>query len=113
MNNDKRKTRRRSLRRPAWLALGKLHDCKLSDISDGGARIDLEDNAPIPDHFMLLLSNNGAARRACRVVWRSPQQLGVKFETHWAGAAQAAKAAREPKPDTDPAPTESEPADGA
>jgi hypothetical protein len=34
-----------------------------------------------PDNFMLFLSNNGAVRRACRVVWRNERQIGVKFET--------------------------------
>jgi hypothetical protein len=29
---------------------------------------------------MLLLSGNGAARRACRVVWRQRKQIGVTFE---------------------------------
>jgi len=28
-----------------------------------------------------LLAENGAARRRCRVIWRKPRELGVKFET--------------------------------
>ena len=79
---EKRKTRRQSLRHTAWLAFGpgELHGCRLSDISQAGARIDVDEDMSLPDHFMLFLSNNGAARRACRVVWRNDRQIGVKFE---------------------------------
>jgi hypothetical protein len=82
MNKDQRKTRRRPIRYSAWMALDsdKLHGCVLSDISDTGARIDVEDAANLPDRFMLLLSGTGSARRRCRIVWRAPAQVGVAFE---------------------------------
>ena len=54
--------------------------CVLSDASDTGARLDVEDSKIIPDTFMLLLAGNGSAQRTCRVVWRKPRQVGVKFE---------------------------------
>jgi len=82
MLNDKRTARRRPIRYTAWLAPepGALHGCVLSDISDTGARIDVEDSKALPERFVLLLSSNGSARRTCRVMWRKPQQVGVKFE---------------------------------
>jgi hypothetical protein len=82
MINDKRKALRRPIRYSAWLALGPddLHGCVLSDVSDTGARIDIDETKEIPDHFMLWLSNSGSARRKCKVVWRKPRQLGVNFE---------------------------------
>ena len=66
----------------AWLVLdsGELCDCALSDVSDRGARINVHDSEIIPDNFLLLLPGNGAARRQCHVIWRKPQQVGVKFE---------------------------------
>ena len=74
----------------------------VSDISDTGARIDVQDSNAIPDQFVLLLSSNGAARRFCRVVWRKPTQMGVKFERSLADAANATLA---PQSDADvPAP---------
>jgi hypothetical protein len=110
-DKDKRKARRRPLRRSAWVALGPndLHGCKLFDVSEAGARIEVEDAAPIPDQFMLFLSKNGAARRACQVVWRNSNQLGVKFEKHLTAAA-ASESAPATKVDVNPEPSESEPA---
>jgi hypothetical protein len=71
------------MRHDAWVVLegGERHECALSDISGIGARINMADVDPIPDSFVLLLAANGAARRRCRVIWRKPRQLGVKFET--------------------------------
>jgi hypothetical protein len=66
----------------------------LSDISDAGVRIEVEDPQPIPDQLILFLSNNGTARRACQVVWRNAHQLGVKFEAKTA-AAKRERAGRE------------------
>jgi hypothetical protein len=91
MFNDKRKSQRRAMRYTAWVVLAgnKLHGCILSDISDTGARIGVEDSKIIPDDFMLLLSGNGSARRRCRVVWRKPAQVGVTFERRIADAERA------------------------
>ncbi len=58
------------------------HVCALHDISETGARLNVEGSETVPDHFILLLSANGAARRYCRVVWRQPRQIGVHFEPH-------------------------------
>jgi hypothetical protein len=82
MLNDKRKSTRRSVRYSAWIVRegDDLHGCALFDISETGARIEVEDTTSIPELFVLLLSGNGKARRACRVVWRQPSQLGVIFE---------------------------------
>jgi hypothetical protein len=71
------------MRHDAWLMLdgGVRRDCALSDISHIGARINIPDSDVIPDSFLLLLAANGTARRRCRVIWRKPLELGVKFET--------------------------------
>ena len=112
MAREMRKSLRRPLRQLAWLAIGpsELHVCRLSDISASGARIDVQESVTLPDHFMLFLTNNGAARRACRVVWRNEQQIGVKFEPRLGGAENPAQ---ESDPDGAPAPAESAPAESA
>jgi hypothetical protein len=73
---------RRPLRYAAWVAFDneQTHGCTLSDVSDSGARLEVDDSSAVPDHFLLWLSGNGAARRKCRVVWRTPRQIGVAFE---------------------------------
>ncbi|HZQ12431.1 MAG TPA: PilZ domain-containing protein [Pseudolabrys sp.] len=111
MLNDKRKAHRRPIRYAAWIGIkqGELHGCALSDISDSGARIDVEDSKLIPDKFPLFLSNNGAARRMCTVVWRKPKQVGVTFSKRLA-AADRVGLTPHPEPETSAPPLA--PADG-
>jgi hypothetical protein len=52
----------------------------LVDISESGAQLEFFDTDGIPDVFSLLVGGNGAVKRACRVVWRTPDRLGVKFD---------------------------------
>ncbi len=113
MITDHRKDQRRLLRYNAWLMLGPeaKHCCMLSDVSDSGACIEVEDSRVFPDQFFLLLSANGAVHRNCHVVWRKPQQLGVKFERAAEGDKQPAAPPRpqatatpEPEPNPEPEP---------
>lgn len=53
--------------------------CKLVDVSETGARIILKQDESLPDRFLLLLSEDGGARRKCRVVWRDARVIGVAF----------------------------------
>jgi hypothetical protein len=56
-----------------------LRPCLISDISEGGARLLLDNNDELPDRFMLLLSARGETRRRCRVIWRKDLTVGVAF----------------------------------
>jgi hypothetical protein len=100
MIKEKRNTQRQPARFTAWVALtgGQRHGCVVSDASDTGARIDVQDAKILPDSFVLMLTINGAARRYCRVIWRKPTRVGVKFE---GSLAEAAKASLAPKSDAD------------
>ena len=82
MRNDKRKSVRRPIQYSAWIARKgePLEGCVLSDISDKGARLDVENPASVPEEFMLFLSSRGTPRRKCSVAWRTETQVGVKFE---------------------------------
>jgi hypothetical protein len=75
----------------------------------------VQDSKAIPDHFVLMLSSNGAARRFCRVMWRKPTQVGVKFERSLADAADASRAPKSgadvPPPDAAPVEAEAVKAD--
>lgn len=98
MEKDKRKLRRRPIRYTATAVLGPddKRTCVVSDISDGGARIDMENAETAPEQFVLFLSHNGAARRICKVVWRKPHQMGVSFELHRSATSRAAPAVHAP-----------------
>lgn len=83
MRGDKRKTRRHRLRRDAWIVLeaGQRNECVITNISDHGAHINVADSDALPDQFLMLLDENGATRRRCRVIWRKPREIGVKFDS--------------------------------
>jgi hypothetical protein len=51
--------------------------CVLSDLSNGGAKLTGVRASTIPDEFRLRTPLGD--RRACRVVWRTENALGVKF----------------------------------
>jgi hypothetical protein len=79
---DKRKNLRRSLTYPAFLDFGDglpPRECTLCDASQEGAQLTVADVSSLPDEFILALSSDGAARRRCRVIWRTETQIGVLF----------------------------------
>jgi hypothetical protein len=54
--------------------------CRLYDVSATGASIRVPSDRNIPDEFILLLAQSGAARRYCRVIRRDDNELRVQFE---------------------------------
>lgn len=56
-------------------------ECVITNISDRGAHISIADSDALPDSFVLLLAENGATRRRCRVIWRKPREVGIKFDS--------------------------------
>jgi hypothetical protein len=115
---DKRRAPRRQLRYTAWIALpnNKLHGCVVADISDVGARLEVEHAQKAPASFYLLLSSRGRPKRRCRVVWRSKTQVGVEFEKPFSVAeknrALLKLAAEPPLPEREPI-EQTEPAETA
>jgi len=102
MLKNKRKARRQPMHYSAWVAPAphQLHGCVLADVSEFGARINVEDEAALPDLFFLLFSRSGKTRRVCQVVWRKPRQIGVKFMRSYrnAEAAELPRIVAEAKP---------------
>jgi hypothetical protein len=79
---EKRKNLRRSITYPAFLDFGDgspARECTLCDASQEGAQLMVADPKSLPEQFILALSSDGAARRHCRVVWRTEAQVGVVF----------------------------------
>ena len=102
MIKDHRKASRRPLRHTAWVTINgeELHGCAISDISDTGARLDVEKPDILPEKFVLLLSSRGSPKRKCRVIWRTEKQIGVEFDRR---LPQAEPVRRRPRPSRDAA----------
>ena len=80
--SELRKSRRRQFHYNAAIVIEGVqqrHPCAIVDISDSGARLQLEDECELPEHFVLLLTESGEARRHCRIVWRDGLFMGVQF----------------------------------
>ncbi len=84
--NHKGPEQRRSLRRKLGVAAkidcgGGLppQGCILSDISATGAKIVAITALDLPEEFDLLLAGERGPRRRSHVVWRSENQVGVRF----------------------------------
>src|SRR6185295_12137004 len=79
---EKRKNFRRSIAYPAFIDRGDgspAIECTLCDASQEGALLAVAEPSGVPDEFILALSSDGAARRRCRVAWRTEDQVGVEF----------------------------------
>ena len=77
-----RKKPRRTFRHAAAIVHGEeptVQPCSVVDISEGGARLLLEEPNELPENFMLSLMPGGKVRRFCRLVWRDGTTLGVAF----------------------------------
>ena len=53
--------------------------CAIVDISDSGARLQLENECELPEQFVLFLTKGGKTRRHCKIVWRDGLFMGVQF----------------------------------
>jgi hypothetical protein len=77
-----RKSARKDLQHPAWVDAGdgsSPRSCTMSDVSQTGARLTIENPADVPDEFTLLLTGDGSVRRQCRVMRRIDREIGVQF----------------------------------
>jgi hypothetical protein len=78
---NRRKTERYAARGAAKIHLAGspfLRDCLVTDISDGGVRLYIE-GIEVPDEFALYFGDATGERRACRVMWRLGNEIGVAF----------------------------------
>jgi PilZ domain-containing protein len=85
MTTNRRRARRRQFAHKALVCSldgAPLADCHLRDVSDGGARLAMAppDLAKLPGEFVLVLTAGAKVRRGCRVVWRSQNEAGIRFQ---------------------------------
>jgi hypothetical protein len=80
--NERRDVKRTRIARSAKLIVPRrspvIH-CTVQDITSGGACLHLADTYGVPQTFELTFEH-GRTRRACRIVWRTHDKLGVAFE---------------------------------
>ena len=55
--------------------------CSFSDVSESGARLQVAESTDVPETFGLRFISHGAPERRCHVVWRTPTEIGLRFET--------------------------------
>jgi PilZ domain len=76
---DRQRTRvLRNAKIIAPLSSSMIH-CTVQDITGGGACLRVANTYGMPQTFELTFEH-GRTRRACRVVWRTDDKLGVTFE---------------------------------
>jgi hypothetical protein len=56
---------------------GRQVPCIVRNVSDTGAKLEVERVAGVPDRFELLVP--GHRPQACRVVWRAMKEMGVEY----------------------------------
>ncbi len=83
MFGERRKHQRFSLNRVARIqsevgASAVSRECTISDISDRGARLFVNDEE-IPERFFLHIGGETPMRQECRVAWRLGGEVGVEF----------------------------------
>jgi hypothetical protein len=59
--------------------LGTTIDCRVRDLSLGGACVTVMSPAGIPNEFDLMLDGDKITRQ-CRVAWRAADRMGVAFQ---------------------------------
>jgi hypothetical protein len=56
-----------------------LGECRMQDVSAGGAKLSYVIEGEVPDEVILSLSKRGTVLRRCAVAWRGKNQIGVRF----------------------------------
>ena len=75
----KREIRRRR-HQSAWVALrGNQIECRLTNLSSGGAQIVGDGATEFPDRFALSLVPTIPSKKFCEVMWRRGKALGIRF----------------------------------
>jgi hypothetical protein len=82
MSSDKRRFPRKKISTVGFLYTAEgwpLGECRIKDISTGGARFSHTLAEELPAEFLLSFSRDGRVRRRCEVRWRAEKEVGVRF----------------------------------
>ena len=81
-NQELRKHKRYTVRYPAWIIVEPSQPprrCMMLNVSQGGAKIEIDEQLEPPEKFTLLLTEARNLTRWCRVVWRNGPNIGIQF----------------------------------
>jgi hypothetical protein len=78
--DDRRRAQRHRTLKAGLIAFNRAGtiDCRVRNLSAVGACLEVAGQVGIPDQFTLLVEHDGF-KQQCRVVWRTPNRLGVEF----------------------------------
>jgi hypothetical protein len=80
LGDERRKHPRAEVGETAYLSSGGASTrCRVSNISEEGAAIDVTNAAYVPDRFQLMTEKDRVIRN-CRLVWIQENRIGVAFE---------------------------------
>ena len=82
MSKAQRKMPRRTVSAVAYLYTidgWPIGECRMRDVSAGGARLVHAITDVLPAELLLSLSKDGTVRRHCELVWHKDNQVGVRF----------------------------------
>ena len=80
---NKQREVRKSVQQAAWIVLDggfAARSCTVVDLSSTGAKIRTSDPDAVHTKLRLAFSRDGRNGRACEVVWRRGDTMGVKFK---------------------------------
>jgi hypothetical protein len=79
MIDSRNKPRQRVLKAGTISFQGAGIDCRVRNLSIGGANLEVESHIGIPDSFDLIVDNE-RGNHHCQVVWRKERRIGVAFD---------------------------------
>jgi hypothetical protein len=53
--------------------------CTVLNLSEGGAKLLVDEQTPLPTEFILFLRSGSSIGRRCHTIWRIGNKLGVRF----------------------------------
>jgi hypothetical protein len=78
--DDRRKAGRSEVDQVAFISVaGSSTRCRIVNISDEGAAIEMPDAAHMVDRFQLMIESDRSIRN-CRIAWIKKNRIGVEFE---------------------------------
>jgi hypothetical protein len=80
MTSNRRGKSRKEINWPASVLVeGHLIECRISDVSESGAKIRIPGDKDLPSEFKIVFSLKGQIWRSCKIIWRDKNETGVQF----------------------------------